>query len=109
MLPAALRLGSSAQITATLKSGRRYSSDYLVLHIASSPGPTQCAFAVSKKVGNSVIRHRITRQLRHIVQENQDTIPENCLIVIRALPQAKDASFQELFASMRQALAKVRT
>jgi len=64
---------------------------------------------VSKKVGNSVVRHRITRQLRHIVRENFESIPLDSLIVIRALPQAREATFQELATSFRQALSKAMT
>jgi ribonuclease P protein component len=107
MLPAALRLGSTAQISATLKSGRRFPAQFLVLHIAPAPESIKCAFAVSKKVGNSVVRHRVTRQLRNIVQANLDLIPPASRVVIRALPGAATATFSQLEDSFLQAIKKV--
>mgnify|MGYP006268784983 CR=1 FL=1 len=108
MLSAALRLGSSAQITQTLKSGRRYSSEYLVIHVNPIDGLSAFAFAVSKKVGNSVIRHRLTRQLRHIVHDNLAVLPPNIHVVVRALPHAHEASFAQLDQAFKQAFAKVK-
>lgn len=97
MLPAALRLGKTPKITATLKNGRRIASQNFVLHVVtSSASESKFAFAVSKKVGNSVVRHKITRQLREIVTKNRYLVPPGSEIVVRALPKIIEADFQQL-------------
>ncbi|NBU32094.1 MAG: ribonuclease P protein component [Actinobacteria bacterium] len=108
MLPAALRLGKSPKIAETLKSGRRYASKYFVLHVVRTED--QCAtfaFAVSRKVGNSVVRHRITRQLRQIVTQNLEKVPAGSRIVVRALPEVVDAQFTDLNRAFTETISKV--
>lgn len=97
MLPAALRLGSSPKIAATLKSGRRYASRSLILHVLDVPNEEiRVAFAVSKKVGNSVVRHKVTRKLRQCVAQNRGLIPPGLQIVVRALPESAHLNFARL-------------
>lgn len=52
--------------------------------------------SVSKKVGNSVVRHRISRQLREIFRLNQSKISTSYDIVIVVRDTAKDKEYQEL-------------
>jgi len=97
MLPAALRLGSSPKIAATLKNGRRYASRSLVLHVLTVPNEEiRVAFAVSKKVGNSVVRHKVTRKLRQCVAQNIGLIPPGVQIVVRALPESAGLNFAQI-------------
>lgn len=116
MLSAAKRLGSSAEIAQTLKNGKKFTSEFLVIYLYSQPNtstaelvdqPTRFAFAVSKKLGNSVFRHRLTRQLRHVVHNHIAQIPTNCNVVIRVLPAANLASFSELSTSFKHAISKI--
>lgn len=60
-------------------------------------------FVVSRAVGNSVVRHRVTRRLRHIVR---DLLSERELgnLVVRALPAAADATSDELRRDLVKAL-----
>jgi len=110
MLPAAMRLGATSNISTTLRAGRRYANKYFVLHVLQTQeNQAKFAFAVSKKVGNSVVRHRITRQLRHVVQDNSSMVPSGVHVVIRALPTVRDATFMELSAAFAQTLAKIQS
>ena len=43
-------------------------------------------FVVSKKIGNAVVRNRVTRRLREIVRPHLETLPAGSAIVLRALP-----------------------
>jgi ribonuclease P protein component len=65
-------------------------------------------FVVSKAVGNSVVRHRVTRQLRHLVRERLGTLPPDCTLVIRALPPAAGAAGAELAADLDSALRRLQ-
>lgn len=103
-----MRLRKSPEISRTLKSGRRYPAKFLVFHIAQgSTKDSRFAFAVGKNVGNSVIRHKITRRLRHLVISNYSKFPTGSDVVVRALPGIETASHQELQDNFDFALAKV--
>ena len=97
MLSAEARLRRSTDISLVLRSGRRYASQLLVLHVApGGSNQTRFAFAVGKNVGNSVVRHRVTRQLRHLAHDNQEILPPVSDVVVRALPGCATASFDQL-------------
>jgi ribonuclease P protein component len=53
-------------------------------------GP-RAGFVVGKSVGNSVCRHRVTRQLRHLVGAQLHRLPPTADLVVRARPEAADA------------------
>lgn len=108
MLPNDVRLRKSLEISRTLKNGKRYPAQFLVFHIA--PGitdGTRFAFAVGKNVGNSVVRHKVTRRLRHLIMENQNRFPGKSDVVIRALPGIENISHFELQQNFDIALDKV--
>lgn len=76
--------------------------------MATSSNPeSKVAFAVGKKVGNSVIRHRLTRQLRHAMALNLSRLPVGSQVVVRALPAAGEANFAELCENVDFAISKV--
>ena len=108
MLPASARLRKSSEISAVMKSGKRFSAKLVVLHVAlGTSGQSKVAFAVGKNVGNSVIRHRVTRQLRHIVSPELGNFPIGSHVVVRALPAAATATFTQLTENLEFAMAKV--
>lgn len=106
MLPRHHRLSSSHEITAAMRRGRRRGSTHLVVHVAPSArqGPARAAFAVSSQVGNSVVRHRLIRQLRAGVLPLLQRLPDGTDLVVRALPAARDATFTDLTADLEHAL-----
>lgn len=63
-------------------------------------------FIVSKAVGNSVVRHRVTRKLRAVVAERIDHLPNGTDLVLRALPAAAGASSSDFSGDLDQALRK---
>jgi ribonuclease P protein component len=108
MLPASARLRKSSEISAVMKSGTRFSAKLVVLHVAKgTSGQSKVAFAVGKNVGNSVIRHRVTRQLRHIVSPALSKFPIGSHVVVRALPAAATATFTQLTENLEFAMTKV--
>jgi len=108
MLPASARLRKSSEISAVMKSGSRFSAKLVVLHVAQSPNEyTKVAFAVGKNVGNSVVRHKVTRLLRHAITPLLGSFPTGSHVVVRALPGASQASFTQLSENLAFALSKV--
>lgn len=61
-------------------------------------------FVVSKKVGNSVVRHRVTRRLREIVRPRLDLLPIGSTCVIRTLPGIVDVPFAELATEVERGM-----
>lgn len=108
MLPTKVRLRKSLEISRTLKNGKRYPAKFLVFHIAQgTTAESRFAFAVGKNVGNSVVRHKVIRRLRHLVMDNMANFPEGSDVVVRALPGIENISHTDLQANFDFALAKV--
>ena len=122
MLPATHRLSSGADLRRVARRGRRSGSSTLVVHllpgdqdqgeVAATPGATRVGFVVSRAVGNSVLRHRVQRRLRHLCRERLDGLPPGSELVVRALAPAAAATYQELGTDLdrclERALASVR-
>ncbi|MBM7806600.1 ribonuclease P protein component [Geodermatophilus bullaregiensis] len=51
---------------------------------------------MGKTVGNSVVRHRVTRRLRAAVREELPRLPDGADLVVRARPEAGTASSAQL-------------
>jgi ribonuclease P protein component len=64
-------------------------------------------FVVSKAVGNSVVRHRVSRRLRHLMADRIGTLPTSYTLVVRALPSSAGASSSELGADLDGALRRL--
>ncbi|MET7990509.1 ribonuclease P protein component [Amycolatopsis sp. NPDC005232] len=113
MLPAAARLRRSEDFRVVLRRGSRAGRRRLVVHAlttdpsAAAPDAARAGFVVSKAVGNSVVRHRVTRQLRHLVSARLGTLPPGSSLVVRALPPAASASSAELGADLDAALRRL--
>ncbi|HVW43760.1 MAG TPA: ribonuclease P protein component [Amycolatopsis sp.] len=112
MLPAAARLRRSEDFREVMRRGSRAGRRRLVVHALPASNPpahrARAGFVVSKSVGNSVVRHRVTRRLRHLVVDRLGTVPDGSSLVIRALPPAAEATSAELAADLDAALRRLR-
>lgn len=116
MLPKQHRLHRPADFTVVVRGGRRVGRRHLVLHIrrvndvADAPiarmGGPRVGLIVSKGVGNSVVRHRVSRYLRHAVGAVLADVPADVDMVIRALPQSATATTRDLAGDVASALRK---
>jgi ribonuclease P protein component len=92
------RLTRSRDFDAVYRQGRSVSTRFLTLyffHRDDHLGDPRLGFAVPKSVGNAVVRNRIKRQLREIVQARFDRVPptnDYVLVVRRGLPEAAETN-----------------
>ena len=76
---------------------------------AADAGP-RAGLVVSKAVGGAVVRHRVSRRLRHLLASRLGALPPGARVVVRALAPAATATSPELGsdldAGLRSALRK---
>ena len=77
--------------------GKSYANKYLVMYVLKNDfEKNRFGITVSKKVGNSVVRHRVTRLIRESIRLNLDKFERGYDIVIVARNTAKDRNFFEI-------------
>ena len=78
-------------------SGKSYANKYLVMYVKKSESETgRLGISVSKKVGNSVVRHRIARLIRESYRLNESKFHSGWDIVVIARQGAKGRNYFEI-------------
>ncbi len=77
--------------------GKSYANKYLVMYVLKNDSEeNRFGITVSKKVGNSVVRHRVTRLIRESIRLNVEKFENGYDIVIIARNTAKGRKCQEI-------------
>jgi len=102
---------AAADFQRTIRSGRRFGTPTVVAHYwccdADEPAP-KVGLAVGRGVGNSVVRHRVARRLRHVCQPHLGAMADGSRLVLRATPRASSASSARMAADLSTALAALQ-
>lgn len=79
-------------------AGRKKGGQHVVVHSIMTEDPdTKAGFVVSKRVSKrAVVRNQVKRRLREIFRKHREELPKGMHLIIRALPSAAFASFNEL-------------
>ena len=81
--------------------GKSYANRYLVLYVLNNgTNGNRLGISVSKKVGNSVIRHRITCLIRESYRIREDLFNSGLDMVVVARKSAKDKTCQEIESAL---------
>ena len=79
------------------KNGRSKANRYLVMYVLENPLSTnRIGISVSKKVGNSVVRHHLTRLIRESYRLQEEMFNSSLDIVIVVRNRAKDCSYHDI-------------
>jgi ribonuclease P protein component len=92
------------------RAGRRTVVVHLLRPVAAQTGdgePARVGFVVSKAVGGAVQRNKVHRRLRALMSAQLPDLPAGSLVVVRALPAAASASYDELGADVTAGLRRV--
>ncbi len=77
--------------------GKSYANKYLVMYIRKNDtNKNRLGISVSKKVGNSVVRHRIARLLRESFRLNDGKFHSGWDIVVIARAGAKGKNYSDI-------------
>lgn len=83
------------------RNGRSYANRLLVMYVLDNPsGQNRLGISVSKKVGNSVVRHRITRLIRESYRLREDMFNSGLDIVVIARAAARDRGYHEIESAL---------
>ncbi|GFI32338.1 ribonuclease P protein component [Lachnospiraceae bacterium] len=78
------------------KHGRSYANRFFVMYVLENETETnRLGISVSKKVGNSVIRHHITRLVREAYRLQEEMFENGLDIVVIARAAAKNITYHE--------------
>ena len=83
------------------RHGKSYANRYLVMYVRKNDlDRNRYGITVSKKVGNSVIRHHLTRLIRESYRLHEDMFNSGLDIVVVARSTAKDISYHEVESAL---------
>ena len=83
------------------KKGKSYVNKYLVMYVLENHTETnRLGISVSKKVGNSIVRHRVTRLIResYRLHQNDFQIGNDIIVVARVGP--KEKTYKEIESAL---------
>jgi len=78
------------------RKGKSYANKYFVMYVLKNETEqNRLGISVSKKVGNSVIRHHLTRLVREAYRLHEDMFNSGLDIVVIARSTAKDITYHQ--------------
>ena len=82
-------------------NGKSYANKYLVMYVLENNlNKNRIGISVSKKVGNSVIRHHITRLVRESYRLQEDVFNSSLDIVVIARSTAREVGYKEIESAL---------
>lgn len=94
-------LKKNHQFQFVYKYGKSYVNKYLIMYIKENGlGINRVGISVSKKVGNSVVRHRVTRLIRESYRLHESIFNSGLDIVIIARPGAATVGYEEVESAL---------
>lgn len=94
-------LRKNADFQLVYKSGKSFANKYLVMYVRENDlGINRVGISVSKKVGNSVVRHRLKRLISESYRLHEDMFNSSLDMVIIARAGAKGKTYHEIESAL---------
>ena len=89
------------------QNGTHSADRILVLHVKKNgTNRNRLGISVSKKVGNSVVRHRVKRLVKEACRLNESSVLPGFDLVFSARPDVKDCTYFQIESVIRRLLKK---
>lgn len=83
------------------KNGKNYWNRNLILYVMKNDlGYTRVGYSITKKIGNSVVRNQIRRQMKEIYRLNFDLVKDNYDLIFIPKKNVVDISYKQLESAM---------
>lgn len=83
------------------KTGKSFANRYLVMYVKENESQkNRLGISVSKKVGNSIVRHRLARLIRESYRLNETEFSSGKDIIVVARVNAKDRGFHDIESAL---------
>ena len=83
------------------KKGKSFGNKYLVMYILPNElEKNRVGISVSKKVGNSIVRHHLTRLIRESYRLHEEQFQCGYDVVVIARTSAKDRTYHEIESAL---------
>lgn len=90
-------LKNSSEFKCVYQCGKSFANKYLVMYVLEkNDKENRLGISVSKKVGNSVIRHHVTRLIRESYRLHKGEIKEGFDIVVVARVSSKTCDYWDI-------------
>lgn len=90
-------LKKNSDFVAVYHSGKSYANRYLIMYaMRNGTDSVRIGISVSKKVGNSVVRHRVKRLIRESCRLHDDQLKQGYDLVVIARKAAAGRSYDEI-------------
>ena len=94
-------LKKNVDFQSVYRNGKSYANRFLVMYVLDNQTErNRLGISVSKKVGNSVIRHHITRLIRESYRLQEDMFNSGLDIVVIARATARNADYHQIESAL---------
>ena len=94
-------LKKNHQFQFVYKNGKSFANKYLVMYVKENGLEiNRIGISVSKKVGNSVVRHRVTRLVRESYRLHENVFNSGLDIVVVARPGAATVGYFDIESAL---------
>lgn len=99
---------SSILFNQIIQEGKKESNkNYILYYLESGEEKPRFGIAVGKKLGNAVVRNKIKRQIRSIIDKNKMLFKKSFNYIIMVRKEYNDLKYNEKEKSLQELLGKV--